>query len=242
MGYCNTTNVENLLAQSLTTATNPTPASGTPGNLLNIGKTLDKNLITTTIIDQWILWAGNQIDAILGSMYNVPFCQIADFETVLYSDISEYNPYVILDSGCSLTAGDEIVLIEGGEEEKHVIKEALGNGVFETVDEILFPFSSGSRCLRVKYPDPITLIATRLAVSQIYEKYFAAQTNPNESDYGKIQRKMAVNSMNDVLNGRTVLHGAHRIGHRFKNSNIVSRYHLPGSSGAMDNINIEDVS
>jgi len=198
MGYCTVTHVENLLAQTLTTATNATPATGTPGLLINIGKKIDKNLITTDIINQWIQWAGEQIDGVVGSIYNVPFCKKSDFETVLYSDISEYNPYLILDAGCPFSVGDEIILIENGQEETHVISETLGNGVFETEELILYPFSAGSRCLRIKYPNPITLIATRLAVSQIYEKYYAAQTTPQESEYGKKQRAMAISDLNNI--------------------------------------------
>jgi len=241
MGYCNSINVQYLMAQSLSTATNDTPASASPGWLINIGRELDRNLITEDSINQWIIWAGSQVDGILGTMYNVPFCQQADYETVLYADISEYNPYLILEAGCPFGVGDEIVLIEDDVEEKHTIAESLGNGVFETLSAILYNFTTEARVLRVKYPDPINLIATRLTAANLYEKYFAAETSPQQSQYGELQKKLAKSDLNNILNGRIVLHGEHRIGDRFKNGNIRGRYHLMTGDGIDQNTSIEDI-
>ena len=233
MGYCNELNIKFLMAQTLTTGTSDTPASGSPGYLIDIGRQFKKNMITDETINQYIVWAGSQIDADLSSMYNTPFARIADFESFLYSDISEYNDHIILASTApALSVGDEIVLIEGDVEEEYTISEIVGNGVYN-VSTYLASFTTAARLLRVKYPDPINLIATRLAAANIYEKYFAAMTNPQSSEYGKLQKKLAKIELNNILHGITVLRGAHRISNIFKNGNIRSRYSLP--TGEIDN-------
>jgi hypothetical protein len=40
--------------------------------------------------------------------------------------------------------------------------------------------------------------------------------------------------MDNILNGRTILHGQHRIGRRFYNANLADRYALPGDWGEMN--------
>lgn len=239
MGYCTEVDIKFIIAQSLTTGTSATPASGDPGWLINIGREFKKNLITTETLDQYINWAADQIDGILGSMYITPFCQQSDFETHLNADISTYNLYLIVDATCPLSVGDRVVLIDGDITEEHIIASSLGNGVFETEDEILYEFPADTRVVRIKYPSPITLIATRLAAANIYEKYFAAQTSPEKSGFGDNLKKLARAELNNILNGRTVLRGATMIGHRFVNSTLKSRYNIPGHP--TNDSNIEEV-
>jgi len=230
--------VQSQLANSLTSATSPT--LNVPGNLLNVGRTLDKNLVPETLVEQYINWADSQINAVLSEMYVTPFNEIGDFETELYADISAYNDYVITSSYASLNVGDTIILIEGSVQERHIIESIIAENIFSTVSAIAYPFTTAARVIRVKYPDPIQLISARLAAANVYEKFFAAQSSPNESEFGKFMRRLARQDLNSILQGRIKLHGAHAIGNRFVNSNIKSRYHLPESAGD-GSINIEDV-
>ena len=242
MPYTNSTAIQYLIAQTLTTGTNDTPVGGQPGLLIQIGNQFKKNLITDDIINQWITWADNQIDSILGSMYSVPFCPIADFETFLYSDISEYNPYVIINPSCTpFNVADNIVIIENGTEEQYTIQTIIGNGVYETSTPLVYMYSTNARVVRVKFPDPINLISTRLAAANLYEKYFAAMTNPQNSDYGTTQKKMAKIDLNNILTGRIRLRGAHMTGDIFKNPAIRSRYNIPGGENIDNNSTIEDI-
>jgi hypothetical protein len=65
------------------------------------------------------------------------------------------------------------------------------------------------------------------------------QSAPNKSEYGQYLRQMARVDINNILNGRTILHGQQRIGRRFYNANLVDRYSLPGDWGEH---NMEDIS
>lgn len=233
MGYCTTTDIDRILASALTSATNPTTQSRR--SLLQIGKVRDKNNISDDIVNQYISWSGQEIDATLSELYKTPFCELADFESQLYSDITEYNSYIVLERDCPLIDGDVIILKYGTIEEKHIIDDVIGDGVFSTVDPIQFAFPDGSRLIRIKFPDPISWICTRLAAANIYDKYFAAQASPDMTDYGKTLRLQGRQKLNDVLNGRAILHGVHRIGRRLYDPTIVDQYDLPrGNEGVKD--------
>jgi hypothetical protein len=225
MGYCTITEIDRVLAQSLTSATNPD--SQARRNLLQIGSVRDKNTIPDSIVEQYIQWAGQEIDSHLSEVYKVPLCELADFEGILQSDIGEYNDYIVLERNCPLTSGDEILITDGEEEERHEIDDSVGDGIFSTVETIIYPFEAGSRVLRIKYPDPIPFVCSRLAAANIYDKYFSSQVSPAISDYGKYLRAQSRQKINDIMNGRTILHGIHRIGRRLFDPTITDQYGLP---------------
>ena len=56
------------------------------------------------------------------------------------------------------------------------------------------------RVLRSSFPPPLNQISARYAASYIYDKYFAAQADPNTSDYGKEMRAISAGQLNDILN------------------------------------------
>ena len=228
MGYCNTQDIENVMAQALTSATSSSPdAFGTLGPLINIGNSLDKNLVQDSSIDYYIQMADREIDASLSELYNTPFCELSNFETVLYSDIYEYNPYIVTEKACPLMVGDQVILLGDGQEERHVISEVISSMIFETESEIGYFFTSDSRVVRVSYPDPIRFISARKAAATLYDKYFSSEASPNTSKFGEYLRQLAFTDINNILNGTTILHGQHRIGRRFYNSNAVDQYGLP---------------
>jgi hypothetical protein len=239
MGYCNITHIQNLLANSLTTGT--TETLDTPASLLEIGRVFKSNLITEDLVNQYIVWADAQVNGILSAMYAVPLSEKADFESSLLADIDEYNQYIIPVKDASFAIGDTVILVYENVQERQIIGTISTNNIFTTVDAIVNVFpGTTSRVVRVKYPDPIALISARLATANIYEKYFAAQSSPNESEFGKFMRKAARQEINNILNGRTRLHGEHTIGNRFVNSNIKSRYALP-KEDIDSSTNIDDI-
>ena len=237
-GYSTRVLIERILAQSLTYST---PDSiDTPVDLLKIGNTLDSNLIQNSTVDQYIQWADSEIDSALSELYVTPLCEFANFETVLYSDISEYNDYVVTTNRCPFYPGDNIILTDGEHEERHTIEDVVDNvnsNVFTTELPVQFFFSAiTTRIIRVTYPNPIPLVSARKAAANIYEKYFMAQSSPNESDYGKMLRKLSRGDINNILNGRTILHAQKRIGRRFYNSNLDDRYGLPNIQISDNNV------
>lgn len=230
MGYCSRQEVLNIMNQALTTATNnveyATDDSVVP--LYEISESTRPNAISTSLVDQYILWADEEIDAALSEMYSVPFCEKTDIQLTLINDIDEYSDSIDLDKGRNLNTGDVLVFVDSIQQERHIVSNVINNNTVELDDFLLgFYTVENTRILRIKYPTAISLISCRLAAANIFDKYFTAEVSPNVSDYGKHLRKMARRDLNNVLHGRTVLHGQKRIGHRFLNPNIRDRYRLP---------------
>ncbi|MCD6435535.1 MAG: hypothetical protein J7L15_04035 [Clostridiales bacterium] len=234
MGYSNRQDIEDVLNQALTSATASTPDGfNSVSNLLNIGNVLDNNLLPSDTINSYISISDSQIDGTLSELYKTPLSERTDLEMVLYSDITEYNEYLVFEHTHPLNPGDIVVIKQLENEERHVIFEAISTSMYSVVDVVQYGFTSGSRVLRVKYPPPIRWISARLSAASVYDKYFSAQVSPGMSEYGKELRQIANNDLNNILNGTTILHGQHRIGRRFYNPNLKDQYGLPmgGATG-----------
>jgi len=236
MGYCTIQDIENIIAQALTSATTNSLDPATPGDLLTIGKSLDTNLVTEAIVNSYILYADTEINATLSALYKVPLEQKIDLETVLYSAIDAYNEYIVLEEPWPLNPGDSVILTDGTVTENHVINEAISPDVYSTVTPISYHFPIGTRIVRVKYPDPIPLVSARMAAANIYDKYYVSEASPDTSNFGKYIREQARALLNNILNGRTILHGHHRVGgSRFWNPTLDAQYGLPkGTEGSKD--------
>jgi hypothetical protein len=229
MGYCIPLNVDQMLAQALTSAR--PDGSGARIKLVNINNVRDLNRIPDDIVNYYISLGDNQIDGALSQMYFTPLKKCANGQWVLDTDISEYNQIIELSTpdAETLVPGDEVLIHDDstGEGEYHVVNEVLDRYRFATVDTIEQYFQAGDvRVIRVQYPPPISQISARLAASFIYDKYFSAQASPDVSDYGKELRNYAMDQLNDTLTGRNVLKCQRRKGDIFGNPWIDSRYGL----------------
>jgi len=227
MGYATRQNVYDILAQALTTAT-ATTVNGQPVPLVNFGNTKSNNSISDDVVNQYISWASDQIDASLSELYVTPFMQKVDVELRLLNDVDPYNSFVNVSRAAVLTPGDVLIFSDTLNEEEHVVTEVSTS----TQIELDYPLSGiyyaeTTRVMRVRFPPTLNLICSRMAAANLYDKYFAAQANPNISDYGKNLRALALSDLNAVLNGIIILHGQKRIGHRFFNPTLRDRYGLP---------------
>jgi hypothetical protein len=230
MGYATPTLVKRVIAQSMTTSTPDT--LGSRELLVNFGQQFDSNLITDEILNEHIRNADMVINGSLSEMYQTPLKECADLELRLASNIDPYNGDIILSTAQAgiLVPGDTVVITDGLSQETHSVRSIINDYSIETDDEILYTYMAATaRILRIRYPDPVPLVSARLTSANIYDKYFAAQSNTQQSEFGKTMRSLATQSINNILNGRTVLHGQMRIGNRFFNSNLKDRYNLPGS-------------
>ncbi len=235
MGYSTITDIQNIMAQALTSATSST-AEGLSStfSLLNVGNVLDKNLTTFDIIDSYIQIADSEIDAELSLLYETPMRELANFEGTLFSAIDEYNPYIVVNKTSPLTPGDIVILKDGVTEERHEIEEVIDASMFSTVNNIDYNFPVDSRVIRVSYPHPIKFISSRRAAANIYDKYFSSESSPNISTFGNQLREIAINHINSVLNGTIILHGQHRIGRRFYNPTLTDQYAAPSGGTISD--------
>ena len=227
MGYSTVALIQNLIAQALSSSTPDT--TDQLGNLMNVGTQLDSNNVTPAVINAYMADADAMINSTLSQMYTVPFKKKADMEMVLLASITSLTtPHTFQVSEASvLTAGDTLYITDGVQKETVEVSSTSGSTV-TTVGVIsgLYDMAT-TRLVRFKYPDPIPYISTRLASANIYDKFFAAQASPNESNYGKFFRNIARAEMNKILAGITPLSGQNRIGHLTVNPNLVKVYSTP---------------
>ncbi len=238
MGYSSTEEVDIILAQALTSArpeTSPTQLT----NLLNIGNTRDLNRIPNDTVELYIEFADNQVDGILSQQYFTPFSKCANGEWALDDDLNlaqiagsalvgtdtagdtviTSTITISVSSANNLVPGNEIIIYDDltGDEELAIVATIVDQNTFTVTAAIegVFLADSGVRVIRQQFPPPLNQISARYAASYIYDKYFAAQAQPNISDYGKEMRSLAMGQLNDVLNGRVLLKCARRRGDLF---------------------------
>lgn len=230
MGYATRELCKRVFAQSLTSATDPT--SLTKGQLINFGNQPKTNLITDEILDQHISLADEFINSVLSSMYKTPLREISDLEFSLVVDIDPYNTdIVIMNPNANVfVPGDAIVLTNGLLEERRVIVDIVNGSTLVVDDPFVIDFTAAeSRLIRVKFPDPIPGACARLCVASLFDRYFSALSSTEKNEYGKGLRSQARAMLNNILNGRTLLHGQTRISSRFANPTLSGRYALPST-------------
>jgi hypothetical protein len=228
MGYCSLGDIEKILAQTLTSASAATSVTGLPGKLTAIGKKLKLDLITEDDANYYIRLADGHINSSLSQHYVTPIHEKCDAEMELGADMDEYSTSISVSEASILVPGDMLVITDGSITEKEVLS-VTGN-IVETRDPINNIFvAAETRVLRIKFPDPISFIAARIAAAAIYDKYAKAQVEPGKSEYGTAVRNEALAELNNIREGRTILHGVERRGWRFANPNLVDRYTVKGA-------------
>lgn len=223
MGYSTINETEVFLAQALTSARPDSTLQKI--TLVNINNVRDLNRISDEVVEFFISNADSQIDGILSQQYSTPLRKCVNGQWELDADISEYNQILELNDAVNLVPGDEIVITNDVDSEYHIVSRVLDQYSVLTVDPIQTNFSGDDvRVVRLQFPPPINQISARFAASHIYDKYFAAQSSPNVSEYGKEMRKYAMGQLNDILNGKTILKCQRRIGDRVGNPWLDSSY------------------
>jgi hypothetical protein len=251
MGYSTISEVDLILAQALTSATPEAPSTQRV-KLINIGNSRNTNLVPDDTVEYYINLADSQIDGILTQMYFTPFDKCAHGEWKLDEDINQTQTAgtgtdatagtdtagdtitasaktVVVESSCNLVPGDEVLIHDPnvqGSAEWHVVDTIVDQYTFTTVDDIVATFLAANniRVIRLRFPPPLNQISARYAASFIYDKFFAAQAQPNTSDYGKEMRAIAMGQLNDILNGKIIVKCGKRRGDIFGNPWIDDTY------------------
>ncbi len=230
------------------TSSTPNASSTSRTRLIDIGNTRDTNRVPDATVEYYINLADSQIDGVLSQQYFTPFDKCAHGEWVLDEDLNAVaeagtdtggtgtdgvvtatdGNVIEVSTAVNLVPGDEVVLHDDltGEEEVLIVLAIVDQNTFTTTTDVegIFLADSGVRIIRLRFPPPLNQISARYAASFIYDKYFAAQAQPNTSDYGKEMRTVAMGQLNDVLNGRIIIKCARRRGDIFGNPWLDSSY------------------
>lgn len=237
MGYCTRYEVQQALANALTQG-NPTGAG--PVDIISIGNTLSST-VTDDQMAQFIRWADDQVDGLISSIYRIPLSRVNKGTFRLSMDATAGDYVLYMQDASRFTEGDVVVIRQDPwVEENVVLPHTTCTPIIPTPPDgfpqppdnrtlcLWLPLSHSydmnlARVERVRYPDPIPKISAKLAASFIYDKHFAAQQEPNESEVSKYLRKEAKQELNLILSGAIRLNIADAnmlIGRRFYNPAI----------------------
>ena len=230
MGYSTREQVETILASALTRSTD----SNFPVEIINVGREV-RDTVTPETFTQYIRWADEEIDAALSTIYKVPLKRVTKGEF----EVLGWNAGTLtmtIEDTTRFYVGDLINLTDRTLNEKNIIVDIPDENTLVFLNPFslsmalsLIPPFTDVVVQRVGYPDPIPLISARFAAANLYDKYFAAQSSPDVSDYGTELRKQAEMDLNNTLNGRTRLFGQKLLGRRFFNPNTLDRNEIGGA-------------
>jgi hypothetical protein len=122
--------------------------------------------------------------------------------------------------------GAEVRLRDNNTWENATITEVV-SATTMTVDTLTNSYPVGSTVGILEFPDPIPLTTSRMACSYILDRLFTAEQSPDVSNYGKTQRNLARNAIDDILTGEVLLFGQEHTGYRFIRGSLMSAYKSP---------------
>ena len=219
--YCSTFDFKQILPPTVTLG-DTNIGTPSPGNSVT-----KRDKITPDEAIQYIRLAQQEIDSRLRPFYTCPLRRTKQFETDILNNISAGSSININVWDSSVFYKGDSVRLQSKDAMELSIVTNIPDDKTITVNTVLNNYIEGSKVSIVKFPDPIPLIAARFAVSFAFDALFTAQQAPDVSEYGKEQRKLALNSMDNILTGSALLVGQEHTGRRFVKSGLLDSWNSP---------------
>lgn len=196
------------------------------------GKFTQKDgVLTTEQAIGFISMAQQEVDARLSPFYLTPLRQIKIFEEALAEDaMAGNNVEIRLWTTAPFSVGDTVRIQSYYSLETATITQVRSSHTF-IIDRLkqTFHIEDDTNVSVLKYPDPVPLITARLAVSYAFDELFSAEQSPDVSNYGTEQRKLANNSLDNIMDGSAFLFGQEQTGRRFVRGTLFDNYYNPTS-------------
>lgn len=218
--YCTVDDMRKVLPEkvSIGDANLGTPSPGRQGS--------KRSNITPDEAQIYIGYAQQYVDSRLRPYYVSPLRRIISFE-------SELDAAVLMGSDVNITVRDSnnfglgqvVRLKDKSKYENVTITEIVDSKNF-IVDTVVENYLEGSVSI-LEFPDPIPLITARMACSYVLDRLFSAEQSPDVSQYGKTQRNLARNAVDDILHGEILLFGQEHTGYRFVRGSVLNAYKSP---------------
>lgn len=187
-----------------------------------------RDKVTPAEVIQFLRLSEQEIDSRLRPFYSCPLRRIKTFQTEVLNNVSSgSNVTVRVWDSNPFAKGVSVRLQSTNEMEIAVVSSVTDdyNFVLTTVQNNYS--AESSKVSIVEFPDPIPLMAAQLAVSYIFSPQFAAQQAPDISEYGKEQRRLATNLMDNILSGTILLFGQEHTGRRFIRGSLLDDFGTP---------------
>ena len=221
--YCTVSDMKKLLPNPISIGDQNigTPSPGRPTSS-------NKSKLTTDDAIRYIRFAEQEVDSRLRPYYVCPLRRTKSFETEMLNNVvSGTNSEVIVNDTGQFSQG-QMVRLQG----KFIMETceitSIKNLTTLVIGSVVNSYETdNSKISILEFPDPIPLITTRLAISYAFDQLFSADQSPNISEYGKEQRKLAINSLDSVLSGAVLLFGQDHTGKRFVRGSLFDAFQNP---------------
>ena len=221
MSYCTIEFMRALLPKTITIGPNnvTTPTLSSP--------TL-ANTIDTRTAQLFINFASQEIDSRLSTVYVVPLHRIKVAKATIIQNCQKGGTALVVDdngpfrAGCLVRIGDNSGSASEVNEVNILPDEAYSTTSLSLLSPVTRNFTVGNKSILslIGYPDPIPLVCARIAVASIIDKQFVAEQNPDVSNYGKSQRTLASNALDELMAGTIRLNGQDFVGRRFVRTQV----------------------
>lgn len=222
--YCTIQDMRSILPERITIG-DQNIGTPRPGRVAT-----NRNTITIKQAKEYILLAQQYIDGRLRPFYVCPLRRIKSFETAILENVNPGIETVACVHDNNIFGIEQIVRIQNstGYEETTVYSVDSSNTNHIVLSRILNTYDySDSKISILEFPDPIPLLTARFACSFLIDRLFVAEQSPDVSQYGKNQRNLARNEMDDILAGTIRLVGQDHTGRRFVRGSLFDAYKSP---------------
>lgn len=221
--YCTINDVKAILPEPITVGdTNiGTPFPGRPNQA-------NKDKLTPDEVIRYIRFAQNEIDSRLRPYYVVPLRRIKSFETEIHGNVSPGSNVDVRVHDSGVFAKGQMVRLQAQDHMETAEVASIKHMTTIVLDSVKYSYLLDESLISIlEMPDPVPLIAARLAASYAFDQLFSADQSPNISEYGKAQRDLAINAMASILSGAVLLFGQDHTGRRFVRGSLFDAYNNP---------------
>lgn len=201
----------------------------------------NRSSISTDVAKKYLDYAAQYVDSKLSGLYLTPLRRVVEARSTIISNMLPSSTDVMVQDITKFREGACVRLADTNGDEVGKIKEIPGNfdegsGLLCNTRHLtlLTPtinaYDSGSDAIieMLVYPDPISVMTARFAVSFMFDRLFTTDGSPDVSNYGKSMRNMAREDMDAILTGQTRLKGQSFIANRFVRKTLFDTFKLPG--------------
>lgn len=227
--YCSVEDVRKLLPQYVNIGDQNigTPSPGRPD--------VKRSNLTPDDTIKFIRLGQQEVDGRLRQFYQCPLRRVKTYETEILQDVNhgsnvkiwvwDTGPFSKFDT-LRLQNSDnmELVTVSDIQSEKILVVSSVTGDYTADNSEVSI----------VEFPDPVPLITARLATAFAFDVLFSAQQSPDISEYGKEQKKLALNALDSILIGTVLLFGQEHTGRRFVRGSLFDAYDAPTNPQAAD--------
>jgi len=200
-----------------------------------------RSSISTDAARTYLQYAAQFVDSKLSGLYLTPLRRVVEARSPIISNMMPSSTDVMVDDVVKFRVGSCVRLVDTNGDEVNKIKDIPvdfdeGNGLLCNTRHItlntpsLNAYDSGSKATieMLIYPDPISAMTARFAVSFMFDRLFTTDGSPDVSNYGKSMRNLAREDLDAILTGQARLKGQSFIGKRFVRQSLFDTFKLPG--------------